>query len=323
MTQTVNNPTILITGGTGFAGSHLVESLLEKGLNQVHVTSYGPSTGFVSCLLPEENVHELNLTDFEKTSALINHLQPDQIYHLAALSAVGTSFEQIDKVLSVNSKIQLSLLQAVKQSYPQARVLNIGSALEYQPQNQPLDELSPLGPVNPYGVSKVTQDMLAYYFYRHHNLNIVRTRSFNHIGERQAPGFVVPDFCLQIAQIEQGSQKQIEVGNLKAVRDFTDVKDTVQAYILLMETGAIGEVYNVGSGKGYSIQELLDKLISLAKTEIAVKTDPARHRPVAVEQVIADNSKINSLGWKPKINFEQTLARTLDYYREQVSTGRN
>ncbi len=318
MTQADSTPTILITGGTGFAGSHLVEALLEKGLSKIHVTSYGPDTGFTSKLLPEKNVHQLNLTNFEKTKQLISQLQPDQIYHLAALSAVGTSFEQIDKVLSVNSQIQLSLLQAVKQNCPQARILNIGSALEYQPQNQPLNESSPLGPVSPYGVSKVTQDMLAYYFYKHHDLNIIRTRSFNHIGERQAPGFVVPDFCLQIAKIEQGKQSKIEVGNLEAVRDFTDVKDTVQAYILLMEKGEVGSVYNVGSGQGYTIQELLDNLISLAKSQIEVKTDPARYRPVAVEQVIADNSKIKSLGWQPAIEFKQTLDRTLDYYRTRI-----
>ncbi len=318
MTESKNSPTILITGGTGFAGSHLVEDLLEKGFSQVHVTTYGETTGFVSEILPQENIHQLDLTQFEKTKTLLAQLQPDQIYHLAALSVVGTSFKQINKVLAVNSDIQLSLLQAVKQETPQAKILSIGSALEYQPQTEPLSESSPLGPVSPYGVSKVNQDMLAYYFYRQSDLNIIRTRSFNHIGERQAPGFVVPDFCRQIALIEQGKQNEIKVGNLEAVRDFTDVKDTVQAYILLMEKGAAGDVYNVGSGKGHSIQELLDILTSLSKTEIKVETDPGKHRPVSVPQVVADNSKIKQLGWEPVIMLEKTLERTLNYYRQTV-----
>lgn len=313
-----SSPTILITGGTGFAGSHLVEALLAEGRDKVHVTSYGSDSGLVNQVLPEDHIHQLNLTDFDKTKQLIKKLQPNQIYHLAALSAVSSSFEQINKVLTINTQIQLSLLQAVKEESPTARILTIGSALEYQPQSRPIKETDPLGPVSPYAVSKVTQDMLAYSFYKHHDLSIIRTRSFNHIGERQAPGFVVPDFCLQIARIEQGKQEKIIVGNLEAVRDFSDVKDVVQAYILLMNQAEVGQVYNIGSGQGVTIQKILDTLISLAKTEIEYQQDPNKYRPVEVDQVIADNNKIKQLGWQPQIKLKETLKRTLDYYRTRI-----
>ncbi len=313
-----SSPTILITGGTGFAGSHLVEALLAEGQDKVHVTSYGSDSGFVDQVLPEDHIHQLNLTDFDKTRQLLEKLQPSQIYHLAALSAVGSSFEQINKVLTINTQIQLSLLQAVQEVAAKARVLTIGSALEYQPQSRPIKETDSLGPVSPYAVSKVTQDMLAYSFYKHHDLPIIRARSFNHIGERQAPGFVVPDFCLQIVRIEQGNQEKILVGNLKAVRDFSDVKDVVKAYILLMNQAEIGQVYNIGSGRGVTIQKILDTLISLAKTEIEYQENPNKYRPVEVDQVIADNDKIKQLGWKPQIELKETLKRTLDYYRTRI-----
>ncbi len=323
------NPTILITGGTGFAGSHLVEALLTvdkqadskntRKKNGIHVTSYGDNTKHVANLLPAKQIHQHDLTDFKKTKELISQLQPDQIYHLAALAAVGQSFNQIKRVLDSNTQIQLSVLQAVKEICPQARVLTIGSALEYKPQDRPLTEIDPLGPVSPYGVSKVTQDMLAYSFYRQEELQIIRTRSFNHIGERQASGFVVSDFAQQIVDIEQGRQDNLKVGNVEAIRDFTDVKDTVQAYITLMEQGEPGEVYNVGSGSGCSIKKILTILTDSANTDINVATDPDRYRPIDVPQVVANIDKIKQLGWTPAIPIKKTLQRTLNYYRSQAS----
>ncbi len=316
MTQT--SPVILITGGTGFAGSHLTEYLLKHDKGEVHVTSYGSETDFAKKQLDSEHVHQIDLTNYDDTLQLLKEIQPDHIYHLAALAAVGSSFDKLNRVLNINTQLQLSVLAAVTQVCPDARMLTIGSALEYQPQNRPLKESDPLGPVSPYGVSKVTQDMLAFSFSKQHDLDIVRARSFNHIGERQAPGFVVPDFSLQIARIEQGKQDKIKVGNLQAIRDFSDVKDVVRAYALLMEKGKTGQVYNVGSGHGYKIQEILNLLISFAKTDIEIEQDKHRLRPIDVKQVVANNNKIKQLGWEPTASFNETLKRTLDYYRQRI-----
>ncbi|MBD3279180.1 MAG: NAD-dependent epimerase/dehydratase family protein [Candidatus Pacebacteria bacterium] len=308
-------PKILITGGTGFAGSHLVEALLAQGKQKIHVTAYQDQSNIVHQLIPHEAIHQLDLTKTKPTTKLIAQIQPDQIYHLAALAAVGKSFAQTRSVLNNNLQLQLNLLEAVKTHAPQARVLIVGSAMEYAPQNQPLKETDPLGPASPYAVSKITQDMLGYAYQQSCKLNIVRCRPFNHLGERQASGFVVPDFAQQIINIEQGQQQQLKVGNLAAVRDFTDVKDVVKAYILLMKQGQTGEVYNIGSGQGYSIQQLLDWLIELSSIKIKVEVDQQKLRPVDIPKVIADNSKIAALGWQPTIKIKDTLARVLNHMR--------
>ncbi|KUK79922.1 MAG: GDP-D-mannose dehydratase [Microgenomates bacterium 39_7] len=311
-----NIETILITGGTGFAGSHLVDALLASGQKNIHVTSYGTETGHVGEILPSTQIHPLNLTDFEKTKELFEKVQPTQIYQLAALASVGSSFDQLDTVLSANTQIQLSVLSAAQEVCPQSRILSIGTALEYKPKETALKETDVLGPVNPYGVSKVTQEMLAHSFHRQHNLDVVFTRSFNHFGERQAPGFVVADFSLQVAKLTRSdsASKEISVGNLAAKRDFTYVKDIAQAYILLMDKGKTGEIYNVGSGITHSVEEVLQKLISLSGLNIRVTIDEKKFRPIDVPVVLADIEKIKKLGWKASTNIDEALKLTFNYY---------
>jgi len=326
MNQDSSAPIILITGGTGFAGSHLVELLLGLGQKNVHVTSFGSKNSYVHTLLQATQVHQVDLTNGQQLSTLLASLKPDQIYHLASFSQVGSSFDQAVKVLENNSVLQLNLLETVKQHAPQARLLIIGSAQEYDlsrpdlisGQKLAVDEAWPLGPNNPYGVSKVVQDLLSLAYHYSHNLKVIRVRPFNHIGERQTPGFVVADFAKQIAEIERGQPPIIKVGNLQTKRDFTDVKGMVQAYLLLMNKGQVGQVYNVGSGRSYSIEQVLESLLSLAKQEIKVEQDQTKYRPLDTAEIIADNKLITSLGWRPSISIQDTLSRVLDYWRKQI-----
>lgn len=313
-----NSDVILITGGTGFAGSHLVDHLLATGCSNIHVTNYGNNSGHVGGVLPQDQIHSLDLTDFDKTQELFESVKPTQVYQLAAIAAVGSSFNQLSKVINANTEIQLSVLTAVKETCPKARILSIGSALEYRPQKTALKETDALGPVSPYGVSKVAQEMLAHSFHHQHRLDIVSTRSFNHFGERQAPGFVVADFCLQVANLvaDDTVENEIKVGNLSASRDFTYVKDIVKAYSLLMNQGKTGEVYNVGSGHSYTIQEILDQLISFTNSEIKVEIDESKFRPVDVPEVLADISKIKRLDWSPKVELDHALKSTFQYYQQ-------
>jgi GDP-4-dehydro-6-deoxy-D-mannose reductase len=324
MTDLASQPKILITGGTGFVGSHLVEALLEADQTNIHVTSYSDNPGFVHELLPHDQIHQLDLTNQDKTNQLIKELKPDHIYHLAALAAVGKSFTNTREVLDNNIQLQLNLLEAVSQFAPLAKILAIGSAMEYDLVSdyenfnpQKIDETYPLGPTSPYAVSKTVQDLLAYSYTQTSNLNIIRVRPFNHIGERQNSDFVVPAFAKQIVAIENGQQQKLKVGNLKSIRDFTDVKDMVQAYMILISQGKSGQVYNVGVGRGHSIQEILDILINLAKVEIEVEVDQDKMRPSDIPVSIANPALIKSLGWKPKIELQTTLQRILDYWRSQ------
>jgi GDP-4-dehydro-6-deoxy-D-mannose reductase len=314
------NENILITGGTGFVGTHLVKALIEKNTpsEKIHVTSFGGGPTYLEEILPEENFHKIDLTEADAVLDLFDKLMPKEIYNLASFSAPGLSIEKKSLTMSVNTNIQLNMLEAVKIKTPSSRILAIGSGAEYAPSLEPLSETSPLGPRNPYAVSKVTQDMLAHSFHASHNLNIIRVRPFNHIGEYQATGFVVTDFVNQITkEIEAGTKKEIRVGNLDVTRDFTDVKDVVQAYILLMEKGIPGEVYNIGSGQDISIRDLLEKLKSLSTVDFEIIVDQDKKRSGDVERSIADISKIKKLGWEPTIPLDTTLQRIVKWWREK------
>jgi GDP-4-dehydro-6-deoxy-D-mannose reductase len=320
-----NTDLILITGGTGFAGSHLVEALLQQGFSNIHVTAYSLHENYVTKLLPAEHIHQVNLTNADDTAQLIKQLNPQQIYHLAAIAEAGQSFSAAEQTIVNNTVLQLNLLEATRLHAPQARVLIVGSAQEYDflklPPGEPsirVSEDHPLGPGNPYAVSKVTQDLLGLSYHYAYKLDVVRARPFNHIGERQMPTFAVPAFAQQIALAEKGQSAEITVGNLEGIRDFTDVKDMVAAYILLMEKGQTGEVYNIGSGHGVKMKAVLDELVSFSSFPITVTVDQDKLRPLDVPAVIADNARIKQLGWQPTIPLNDSLLRVLTYWRQVV-----
>lgn len=309
--------TILITGGTGFAGSHLVEELLARGYSNIYVTNYGSEQTFVHQLLPADRIVGLNLTNLVETSQLIERLKPTWIFHLASIAVASNSFEKAAAVFQNNIALQLNLLEAVKEHSSQSRVLVVGSGMEYGMAHEqgPIKEDAELRPTNPYAVSKVTQDLLGLSYVYSYQLDVVRVRPFNHIGERQTTDFAIPSFAYQIALIERGKQDKIMVGNLDAVRDFSDVKDVVKAYILLLEKGKTGEVYNVGSGSGVKMVDVLNQMCQLSQTKIIVETEKSRLRPVDVPVAVGDISKMQALGWQPIIPLEETLKRVLNEWR--------
>lgn len=309
---------ILVTGGTGFAGSHLLELLQTQNHTDIHATSYSSVPDSAETGI---TFHQVDLTNADATFELIEKIKPDLIYNLAAFAEVGSSYEKANAVFANNTFLQLNLLNAVKEHTPKARIIVIGSAQEYdvfrRPSDQPITEKNLLGPINPYGVSKVTQDLLALSYHYSYKLDVVRVRPFNHIGERQSADFAIPSFAQQIVAIERGEQTQLQVGNMESIRDFTDVKDMALAYTVLAEKGNAGEVYNIGSGVGTKMKDLLDMMINLSTSDIPVMQDPDRQRPLDVPVLIADTNKIQSLGWQPTITLEETLTRIIKYWRQQ------
>jgi len=312
----------LITGAGGFVGAHLCAYLLAHTDWELLGTVY-PQPVEAQRPEPRLRLQYVDLRDQEGVRALVGEVQPDYIFHLAAQSFVPTSFADPWDTLQNNIRSELNLLEAVRQSEREARVLVIGSNEEYgapRPDELPQTEQSPLRPNNPYAVSKVAQDFLGLQYYLAYGLPVVRVRPFNHTGPGQSPRFVVPAFASQIARIEAGQQEPVmKVGNLAAARDFSDVRDIVRAYHLAATQGEPGEVYNLASGQARSIQGLLETLLSYSQVEIHVERDPARYRPVDVLQVYGSALKFHRLtGWEPEIPFEQTLRDTLEYWRGQV-----
>jgi GDP-4-dehydro-6-deoxy-D-mannose reductase len=313
----------LITGISGFVGTHLSQYLLEQTDWEVAGTVFGPY-GSIKPWWDRLEIYPAELSRLEVVVFILEQVRPDCIFHLAAQPMVSLSHRDPWGTLENNIRMQLNVLQAlVELAMVHTRLLVVGSSEVYgpvRPEELPIRETQPFRPANPYAVSKIAQDMLGLQYYLTHGVQAIRARPFNHIGAGQRPGFVVPDFAQQIAAIEAGQAPPvIRVGNLSARRDFTDVRDVVRAYHLLITQGKPGEVYNIGSGQSHSIQKVLDELRSLSQVEITVERDPARMRPSDTPNVICDATKLNrQTGWQPTIPFEQSLGDVLDYWRERV-----
>ncbi|MCP4542317.1 MAG: GDP-mannose 4,6-dehydratase [Chloroflexi bacterium] len=312
----------LITGAGGFVGGHLCAYLLAHTNWELLGTVY-PHPVEVEQPEPRLRLKYADLRNRKQVSTLVDEVQPDYIFHLAAQAFVPASFADPWDTLENNIRGQLNLLEAIRQSEHETRFLIIGSNEEYgapKPDELPVMEKNPLRPNNPYAVSKVTQDFLGLQYHLSYGLPIVRVRPFNHTGPGQSPRFVVPAFASQIARIEAGLQEPVmKVGNLKAARDFTDVRDIVRGYHLAATLGKPGQVYNLASEQPQTIQGLLKTLLSYAQVEIRVERDPDRYRPVDVPEVYGSSEKFRHItGWTPQIPFEQTLRDTLAYWRGQV-----
>lgn len=308
----------LITGINGFVGTHLNNYLAEKGY-EIFGTHKPDS---------EENhddhIRKVDILDFEGLKKFIEDTSPDYIFHLAALASPAESYKNPQETITNNIGGQANILQAVKElKLMNTKVLVVSSAEVYgavESKYLPTNEEAPLKPRSPYAVSKIAQDFLGYQFFVSENVKCIRVRPFNHIGPNQAPFFAVPSFAKQIAEIEKGKHEPIlRVGNLESRRDFTDVRDVVRAYEILMEKGEDGEVYNIGSGKSHKIEDILNILLSLSNTQIVVEKDPELMRPADIPELLCDYSKLhNRTGWKPEIDINTSLKDTLDYWRSIV-----
>jgi GDP-4-dehydro-6-deoxy-D-mannose reductase len=316
---------VLITGITGFAGSHLAEYILSNH-SRVDVFGIARWRSRMDNILQIQDKIELveaDLKDMVSLKAALADVKPDRIFHLAAQSFVPTSWKCPAETFAINAIGEINLFESILALNQAPKIQIAGSSEEYGlvfSNEIPMKETNPLRPLSPYAVSKVAQDLLAFQYHKSYAVRAIRTRGFNHTGPRRGDVFVTSSFAKQIAEIEKKKRPPvIHVGNLEAKRDFTDVRDMARAYWLSLEKGVEGEVYNIGSGQAYSMQEVLDLLMSLSRSKMEVKVDPARLRPSDVPVLLSDSSKFRALtGWRPMIPFKQTILDLLNYWRERV-----
>ena len=314
---------VLVTGITGFAGSHLVDFMLAREKVEIFgLLRWRSRTENIEQFRSKVKLLECDLRDPISTRDAIESIRPDWIFHLAAQSFVPTSWNAPAESLTTNLLGQLHVFEAVRHIGLKPRIQIACSSEEYglvHENELPIRETNPLRPLSPYAVSKVAQDMLGYQYFKSYGTDVVRTRGFNHEGPRRPNVFVASDFAWQISEVEKGRREPvIHVGNLDARRDFTDVRDMVEGYWLALDKGEPGEVYNICSGKAYAIREVLDLLLGMTKSKIEVREDPKRMRPSDVPVLLGDGSKFRSTtGWSPKIPFERTLADSLEFWRCQ------
>jgi len=313
---------VLITGITGFAGSHLAEHCLRCGLRVCGLTRKSRAAENLKRIRHEVELIEGDLADEQLVEHMLKEVRPHLIFHLA-----GQTFYQSQgsQLLNTNILGTLNLLEGCAKLMPAPLVHIASSSAVYGGTDRPLEavtETTPLNPIDAYGLSKATQDLLAGWFHRSHGLPIVRTRAFNHTGPREREEFICSTIAKQIAEIEQGlCPPRISIGNVETERDFSDVRDIVRGYYLALQRGQPGEIYNLASGQALSIASILQRLMDISDVRAEVVQDPGRMRTSDVPCQIGDYSKAKrQLGWNPEILFDQSLRDLLDYWRQKIST---
>jgi len=315
---------ILITGITGFAGSHLADYFFEEGDHEIYGTvKWRSNRENIRHIESKIKLLECDIKDAFAMKAVLEESKPDHIFHLAAQSYVPFSWRVPQETIDTNITGELNLFEGLRGLKMNPMIHIAGSSEEYglvHPDELPITENNPLRPLSPYAVSKVAQDFLGYQYFKSYGMKIVRTRAFNHTGPRRGEVFVTSNFARQLIEVERGKRQPVlQVGNLDAVRDFSDVRDVVRAYALALKKGTPGEVYNIASGKGIKIADLLKKLIELTKVEVKIEQDPDRLRPSDVQLLTGSPEKFQkATGWKPMIPFEKTLRDLMDYWRSII-----
>lgn len=298
---------VLIFGIGGFVGPYLAREFEKNGYEVIG--SDVVDVQGIKCV-------KANLLDAEAIAKLVSESNVDIIVNLAAISSVGASWNMPQTTISVNVLGALNIMEAARKMEKQPRVLFVGSSEEYAVSDADISEKTALNANNPYGISKATQESFAAIYRERYGMKIYCVRPFNHTGVGQKDNFVLPSFAKQVAEVtKSGKAGVMKVGNLAAIRDFSDVRDVVRAYRMIVEQDNCETTYNVGSGKCFKIEELLRYLISLSNQEIDVQVDPDRFRPVDTPRICCDNTKIRTeLGWEPKYSIFDTLKEMYEYY---------
>ncbi|MHB8421075.1 MAG: GDP-mannose 4,6-dehydratase [Myxococcales bacterium] len=303
--------TALVTGATGFAGSHLVRLLEAEGAGEIVGTTLDAAES--------SRLRRCDVTRPPDVERLLAEIRPDRIFHLAAPAHVGESFRKPLEAVQALTAGAIGLLSAASRLEPRPKVLLVSSAEVYGAGDGPLSEAATLDPDSPYGVGKLAAEAFARQLARR-GLPVVIARPFNHIGPGQSDGFVCSSFARQIAEAELGLRPPVvEVGNLSPERDFTDVRDTVRAYPLILERGRPGEAFNVASGHAVPVAKLLEGLVALSRVKIEIRKDGARERALEAPRRLGDASKLRALGWVPEIPLARTLRDVLDAWRTRLA----
>ncbi|MBN2454246.1 GDP-mannose 4,6-dehydratase [Candidatus Woesearchaeota archaeon] len=302
----------LITGISGFVGPYLTKALLSAGYDVYGLDRNKCECNDCSCV-------SCDITDSVAVQRAIADAKPDFIFHLAGQSSVRRSFDEPELTYKINVEGTNNILAALVNLNIKPKVLVVSSADVYgEPESLPIDEDAELSPKSPYAESRVEQEEIALRYKEEYGIPVIISRSFSHTGPGQPANFVCPNFSKQVALVKKGKQSVIKVGNIDVKRDFTDVRDMVKAYRILAEKGAAGEIYNAGSGKSYSLRQVLDILLKEANTEAKIEQDPSRIRKKDPQEILGDNSKLSALGWRPEIPFEKTLKDLLAYWMERA-----
>ena len=312
--------TVLVTGASGFAGSHLLDLLATTDARLVAWSHRG---GHHKPKDAPGDWRAVDVLDPRNVDRAIAAASPDVVYHLAGDAQSGGSWDRLGATFAVNVRGTHHLLAAIARRAPSARVVVTGSALVYKPDDRPIAEESELKPASPYAVSKLAQETLAFRAAALDGVDLVVARPFNHVGPRQSPAFIAASVARQLAIIEAGrAEPQLRVGNLEAERDLTDVRDTVRAYHAMAERGRRGTAYNVCKGEGLLMRTLVQALVDRTRVPVEIVVDPARFRPVDVPRLVGANARLYAeTGWSPTIPLDRTLDDLLDYWRHRVREG--
>ncbi len=307
---------ILITGGTGFVGSHLIAQLLKPGDAKIAVLAFDDPA------VPEPGVeyHHADIRDADTVRTIVRQFEPEHIYHLAGVATMDGATRQPALAYEVSAIGSHNLFDAAMSSPHPPRILYVSTSHVYGRAAGRLTETSPVAPANPYAASKAMAEVLAFQYRGRDQGGVITVRSFSHTGPGQTPDYVFPNIAKQFAEIEAGLRPpRLVLGNLDSKRDFSDIRDAVRAYAMVLARAKVGEVYNVCAGKAVALAEIIEIFQTVSKIKVEIAQDPARVRADEIPEICGDLTKIHAdTGWKPEIPLEQTIRDLLDYWRIKV-----